>query len=180
MKRSNRIAVAQGIRLPTDKALSFLIHRKDGGLAYSLDNTLYRTEIIRSLGGFPQVCLTCTDGLLKRRVEAAGYFWAIDTTLQSRHLKNGIRDYWKHWMKMQKLCSCSNKCYAPRNNVYLARCFLTSPVRAVDLALESGLLRMLFVYPYHRWKELEVGLRHIPYSVPNQNYGKEIVFRSST
>lgn len=175
IKADDRIAVAQGIRLPTDEVLQLLFHRKDRGVAYSLDNNLYRTAAIRSIGGFPEVCRTCSDGFLKQALENAGYLWVIDTGVVSGHIRDGIRSYWKHWVAMQALCTCSNKHYG-RLNASLLRSFVSSPIRAVILAAQYRVPRIILVYPYHRWKTLEVGLRHMPYVTTNQFYGKEIVY----
>lgn len=64
----------------------------------SLDNTLFITEAIRNLGGFP-ITRTSTgvDTILAHILSESGFRWLVDYSVISVHLrKNGVRDAIKH------------------------------------------------------------------------------------
>jgi len=84
-----KVAVAQGWRLSTNQSLLDL----EIGVpmvkspAYSIDNNLFRTSVIRSLGGFPTYVSYCVDGVLRSKVIRSGWEWVTDTNAVSTHLK---------------------------------------------------------------------------------------------
>ncbi len=93
------VAVAQGIRIFKGSRVFEAIETyqyQTGRLPrwfYSLDNTLYRTEIIRRLGGYPKICPVSTDGALRQQVLKGGYLWLADLQCISRHLRPR---FWTH------------------------------------------------------------------------------------
>ncbi len=113
-----KIAVASGIRFanqpPGVRKLQQYVTRKYRGeaelaswlksrqmsaftLGKTLDNTIYRTSVIRKLGGFPKLDVNAgTDTMLAYRLEKAGYNWAVDYNVQSIHLRQGLRQELKH------------------------------------------------------------------------------------
>jgi len=84
-----KVAVVQGWRYSTNQALLDL----EIGVPsvkfrlYSIDNNLYRTGVIRSVGGFPTYVNYCIDGVLRSLVIRAGWEWVTDLSLVSVHMK---------------------------------------------------------------------------------------------
>lgn len=79
------VAVAQGWRLSTNRIMNFL--HCEIRPTYSLDNNIYKTHIIRWLGGFPTNVKYGVDRLLRHRVLNAGLSWVTDPTVISNHIK---------------------------------------------------------------------------------------------
>jgi glycosyltransferase involved in cell wall biosynthesis len=69
-------------------------------LAKTLDNTIYRTEVIREIGGFPRLSVAAgIDHALAHLVHMSGYEWKVNYNVRSTHLRRGIRDELahRHW-----------------------------------------------------------------------------------
>jgi glycosyltransferase involved in cell wall biosynthesis len=61
-------------------------------LGKTLDNTIYKTEIMRGLGGFPKIQANAgTETILAYTIAEAGYYWAVNYNTQSTHLRSGLR-----------------------------------------------------------------------------------------
>jgi hypothetical protein len=66
-------------------------------LGSTLDNTIYKTAVVRSAGGFPMVKVNAgVDTTLAYRLKLAGYVWAVDYNVQSIHLRGGLRHELRH------------------------------------------------------------------------------------
>lgn len=66
-------------------------------LGKTLDNTIYKTKVIRALGGFPKLASSSgVDTLLAYVVSQAGYGWRVDYDVQSVHLRRGLRQELEH------------------------------------------------------------------------------------
>jgi GT2 family glycosyltransferase len=66
-------------------------------LGSTLDNTIYKTSVIRSIGGFPKVKVTAgVDTTLAYRINQAGYGWVVDYNVQSIHMRNGLKHELSH------------------------------------------------------------------------------------
>ena len=63
-----------------------------GGFGKSLDNTIWDTNVLRGLGGFPKLKYAGLDSYLWRLIEAKGYKWLVDYDVCSLHLHSG---FWK-------------------------------------------------------------------------------------
>ena len=161
----DNVAVCQGIRMPTDRTLLAIFGRDvwnsiDNNISkgYSIDNNIYRTRVIRKLGGFPRKCGTCTDGWLKKAVEDAGFEWVIDSSVISGHIYNGIRHYWRK-QEIIRLCTCG---FSQQGRLYefprLFRLAVTSPLYGLQIALRHNQPGAIFVYPYHRFRLMQAWL----------------------
>ena len=86
-----KVAVAQGWRISTQPTLrkfeEFGLRWFGGEKLYSIDNNIYRTEVIRRLGGFPRNVRYHVDAVLRSRILKAGLEWITDTSVISEHLK---------------------------------------------------------------------------------------------
>lgn len=66
-------------------------------LGKTLDNTIYRTKIMKSLGGFPKMRANAgVETVLAYMVAEAGYQWVVDYTAQSTHLRSGLQQELDH------------------------------------------------------------------------------------
>jgi len=66
-------------------------------LGKTLDNTIYRTQVLRSIGGFPKMRTNAgVDTVLAYKIQDAGYMWVVDYNVQSVHLRKGLMDELKH------------------------------------------------------------------------------------
>jgi hypothetical protein len=166
--RFPKVAVAQGIRYPTNTVL----RKMDEYAAYSsrqlgyfssgshlnrlmrssLDNTLFKTDIIKEVGGFPRECPICTDVILIKKLQKLGYDWLIDDKVISDHIKPDI-NYANAYHVMGKCVLNPNYCpffdIKVKNKVL--KVLLTSPIRALFMSFRMQEPRILFVYPIYRW-----------------------------
>ncbi|MCJ7635054.1 glycosyltransferase family 2 protein [Candidatus Bathyarchaeota archaeon] len=83
-------------------------------LGSTLDNTIYKTKIIKAIGGFPKIEVNAgVDTTLAYRLKQAGYSWIVDYNVQSTHLRKGLKQELRHqywygaqsyeiWRKIEK------------------------------------------------------------------------------
>jgi glycosyltransferase involved in cell wall biosynthesis len=63
----------------------------------TLDNTLYKTSIIRQLGGFPRMPKSVgVDNILAAHIHDSGYAWLVDYNIVSTHLRKGLSQELNH------------------------------------------------------------------------------------
>ena len=113
-----RVAVASGVRFSThpkairdlekyvymkylqEKNLApYLSNRKASvfTLGKTLDNTLYVTEVIKKIGGFPMMSTNCgIDALLAYTLNVNGFRWNVSATCVSKHIRRGLRQELSH------------------------------------------------------------------------------------
>jgi glycosyltransferase involved in cell wall biosynthesis len=160
------VACAQGVRVPTDPVLRLLDEWQSGTpeqrrLQVSMDNNIFRTRVVRSLGGFPEICPVCADtALMKKMRSQTGYKWIIDPDVISLHMRNGLRASVEHRYKLINMCAGTPYC---ANNekpkvVAVFRVFLTSPIRALQIALKKNCPDVLWAYPLLRLYQLNISL----------------------
>src|SRR3990170_6701025 len=66
-------------------------------LGKTLDNTIYKTSIIKSIGGFPWTGVNAgVDTMLAYKIDQAGYQWVVDYSVQSLHLRKGLKQKLDH------------------------------------------------------------------------------------
>ena len=162
------VAVAQGVRLTTNpvfKKIEEVSLERD--LRYSsIDNNLYRTDVIKSLGGFDVRFHISCDRNLQDRVWKAGYKWIVDKTLVSDHIRDSVSQSAKHVYELSKFANY------PDNLSFssvLSR-FLFSPIRGVEVSLKKKCPQAFVVYPYWRFMLLKSTLKMAP-KQSNRNKG---------
>jgi glycosyltransferase involved in cell wall biosynthesis len=119
----------------------------------TLDNTIYKTDLIRQLGGFPTLPLSAgVDHVLAQRVFSAGYRWKVDYDVKSVHLRTGLADELAHnyWYG-----ACSDQLEAallrkPAKTKMLALRLMLSPIRGLQIALKTRTPQSVYVYPLLR------------------------------
>ncbi len=66
-------------------------------LGKTLDNTIYRTKVVRKIGGFPLLKSSSgVDTILAYLVNQAGYYWVVDYGVQSIHFRRGLKQELEH------------------------------------------------------------------------------------
>jgi glycosyltransferase involved in cell wall biosynthesis len=159
-------AVASGIRFPSQpiafrNLVEYNVERYPRNLEDSdvfhfgktLDNTIYRTGIIRNIGGFPRISLdACVDNVLAKRLYEAGFKWKVDYRVKSLHIRKGLRDELRHfyWYGAQYPVL---EPYITGRHASLKR-FLKnlvfSPKDGLGLALKLDSPQLMYVYPLIR------------------------------
>jgi len=147
--KEEEVAVASGVRLPSlSKSLlkineHSLEKARSLGFPYfkTLDNTIYKTTVIRGLGGFPRTRMII-DTVLAKQIKDAGFKWVVDYETVSIHLKTLLDE-----VKSQYFYGCMDK----KNNFLedLARTAY-SPFRGVEVAWKKKCWQAAFVYPMLR------------------------------
>lgn len=97
------VAVAQGVRVATNQILRvFDMIRVNSKEPYRcIDQNIYNTRAIRSLGGFPNVP-RATDLALQENVFKSGFRWVTDKTIVSLHMRGGVWQEGKHIFEMTR------------------------------------------------------------------------------
>ncbi|PVX24561.1 MAG: hypothetical protein CW716_09830 [Candidatus Bathyarchaeum sp.] len=112
------VAVASGVRFSTkpdtirdlekyvyrkylmeEKLAPYLSNRKASvfTLGKTLDNTLYRTDVMRKVGGFPYLSTSSgVDTLLTYILKAHGFEWRVDPSCVSQHIRKGLKQELNH------------------------------------------------------------------------------------
>ncbi len=78
---------------------SYLSKRKLSSLTLgkTLDNTMYKTDVIRAIGGFPCMSANCgVDTMLVFKLRQHGYDWNVNPLCQSVHLRRGLQQILNH------------------------------------------------------------------------------------
>ena len=160
-------AVASGSRFPSQplalrKLLEYDLKTysrdlEDGDFfhfAKTLDNTIYKTDIIRKIGGFPRITLdACVDNVLAKRLHESGFKWKVEYNVRSLHLRKGLRDELRHfgWYGEQYpflLPYLFGKHAVARD--FLRR-LLFSPKTALRFALRLDEAQLIYIIPLIRF-----------------------------
>jgi glycosyltransferase involved in cell wall biosynthesis len=66
-------------------------------LGKTLDNTIYKTKIIKALGGFPRMRVNAgVETILAYKIDQASYHWSVDYNVQSLHMRKGLKQELDH------------------------------------------------------------------------------------
>jgi glycosyltransferase involved in cell wall biosynthesis len=162
------VGCAQGIRFSSRRALRILDEWQYGDSRrktplVSIDNNMFRTKVIRALGGFPTSCPYCTDSILRNKIRIeTSYKWVIDYKLVSFHLRDALRSSIEHNYKWVGMCTktpyCSKAGEQP-STFNTLRVSLTSPLRALHLAVKRNCPELIWVYPLLRYYQFKAFLR---------------------
>jgi len=163
---NEKVAVASGIRLANKpravrKLEEYKMERysKENFLYPTLDNTMYKTEPIQKLGGFPRLYTSGgLDIVLAKRLYSKGYTWKVDYTVKSTHLRDGLGEELMHeyWYG-----ACKRKIDPGVLNAWEALRLLFSPIRGLDIAIKKRAPQIVYIYPLLRFYHLKGILRSI-------------------
>lgn len=154
---SREVAVAQGLRLsrgsrPIEAMERWALEHNQllKGMV-SIDNNLYRTDIIRKLGGYPRSRPgegNWPDGLLFNNVFRNGYKWVVDPECISGHFRPSFWGYVRHFIGFSR----RRVWHLPGESPYrhYAR-LLFSPLRGAEIARAYHVPSVLAAYPILRY-----------------------------
>jgi len=145
------VACAQGIRTATHPVLRKLdeyVAERQVLFMLSIDNNIYKTEVIREIGGFPATCPICIDRNLWDKILDARYKWIIDKNVVSDHIRPGIVYELKHKYNTYLNTRKPEAGITFRNMV---RIFAFSPLRALHIVWKTRRPEILYVYPLIRF-----------------------------
>lgn len=171
----SKVAIASGIRICKGSAFgletfskveefAFERYRKGqdtGGFdldkflyGKTIDNTIYKTAVMRKLGGFPKLEATAgVDNLLAYQVHLAGYKWIVDYSVRSDHLRKSFREELNHRFWYGTCADAISKAfglpYASLKRQILRLCF--SPIRGFQVGITKRDLKATYVYPLIRF-----------------------------
>jgi glycosyltransferase involved in cell wall biosynthesis len=176
---SDKVAVASGMRFVSqpkylatlqkyvakkyrgERYLSSWLRSREASsftLGKTLDNTIYVTEIMRKIGGFPRLNTTAgVDTVLAYSLENAGYKWHVDYSTQSIHLRSGLREEIEHqysygcqlqeiWRSLKFI-----DVDVPINRFSIVSRLLYSPLTGLIVALKTRQPEILVVHPLIRF-----------------------------
>jgi glycosyltransferase involved in cell wall biosynthesis len=132
-------------------------------LGKTLDNTIYKTKVVRSIGGFPKIKVNAgVDTTLAYRLQQAGYHWIVDYCVQSTHIRRGLRQELRHqyWYATQlneiwgRIELETNRPPPITKSSILSR-FFTSPFTGVFVALKTNEPTIAYIHPLIRFYYLK-------------------------
>ena len=128
-------------------------------LGSTLDNTIYRTSVIRGVGGFPKVKVNAgVDTTLAYRLNQAGYGWVVDYNVQSIHLRSGLRhelshQYWYGTQVHEIWCRIQLETNQPppisRFGIFYR--FVISPFTGLFVAYKTREPTIVYIHPLVRF-----------------------------
>ncbi len=144
---------------------SWLRNRQNAAftLGSTLDNTIYKTAVVKSVGGFPTVKVNAgVDTTLAYRLKLAGYGWAVDYNVQSIHLRGGLghelrHQYWygtqsrEIWQKVERDSSQR----APVSQFGIFYRFAISPFTGLFVAYKMREATIAYIHPLIRFYYLK-------------------------
>lgn len=156
-----RVVVAQGIRVtthPTLRCLAEYAYRKDRrNLGYSIDNNIFRTSLLRKLGGFPSRCPLFVDKELLDIVNGTRYYkWIVDETVVSYHIRESVLQAASHGHKQVRLAV--NDRFPGITFLKVLRSAATSPSSGARITLKTRCPDIFVVYPFLRLMALKTFL----------------------
>jgi hypothetical protein len=132
-------------------------------LGKTLDNTIYKTSVIRKIGGFPKMPVNAgVDTILAYKLHEAGYQWIVDYTVQSIHLRKGLMQELHHqyWYGTQlyeiwKRVESETNRPPPVTKFGIMYRFFTSPFTGLFVAIKTREATIPYIHPlirlYYMW-----------------------------
>ena len=132
-------------------------------LGKTLDNTIYKTEAIREIGGFPKIKVNAgVDTTLAYRLQEAGHYWIVDYKIQSIHIRQDLKhelnhQYWyatqlhEIWGRIEKE---TNRPPPITKSSIMSR-FITSPFTGLFVAIKTREPTIAYIHPLIRFYYLK-------------------------
>jgi hypothetical protein len=163
----NNVAAASGLRfLPKNNFCSniepYTLTRygKENIENYgkTLDNTIWNTNTLRNLGGFPKLNHAGIDTYLHCLFNSKGYKWLVNYNVQSLHMHNSFLNELHHnYFYGQSLPELYNKMssfstFGSDTSIqYFLKKTLVSPIAALKMAKRMRDSRLILAYPMVRF-----------------------------
>jgi len=162
-----QVICAQGIRVSDEKLLRVFdewqhaTHRgKLPIIVQGIDNNMFRTKLMRAVGEVPDVCPICADSALHKTISRTRFKWITDVNVVSLHIRKGLKESVYHQIKLGTLCTQSPLCAANAPNLKgVFRVFVTSPLRAIQIAVTRNCPSAVWAYPLYRFYFVDATLK---------------------
>jgi len=142
------VAVAQGIRLPSHPLLKAIYEYKTAEkFTSSLDNNIWRTKVIRKIGGFPEHRRYMADRYLHPKVLSYGFEWVVDHGVVSVHIRENIKKTLEHYHG----ALMRSEIQQPLDSASIgtmAKILFEGLIRSAHIAIKENLPSIFLVYPY--------------------------------
>jgi glycosyltransferase involved in cell wall biosynthesis len=128
-------------------------------LGKTLDNTIYRTSVVREVGGFPKLASSSgVDTLLAYEINLHGYQWFVDYDVQSVHLRSDLWQELHHqfWYARQlpemwrKISNLTHKKPPPITKLGVVQRFVMSPATGLFMAYQTREPTLAYIHPLIR------------------------------
>lgn len=152
---NQKVVVAQGIRIPTNPTMRIIYEyslerfKKKAWQSLTFDNNIFRTRIVKKLGGFPKEYPISVDLAFAYIAMKAGYRWVTDTNVVSDHIRKKFLGEMKHREKLLLLSKRKQELDEASFKNILRR-FLTSPLRSAHITYKKHYPISFFAYPVER------------------------------
>jgi len=128
-------------------------------LGKTLDNTIYKTRIIKVVGGFPKMPVNAgVDTILAYKLNQAGYYWVVNYNVQSIHLRKGLKQELSHqyWYGTQlyaiwQRIETETSRHPPVTKFGIMYRFFTSPFTGLFVAVKTREPTITYVHPLVRF-----------------------------
>lgn len=173
---SSNVAAASGMRFASQprgvRALQLYVAKKYRGeanlaswlknrenaaftLGSTLDNTIYKTNVVRSIGGFPKIKVNAgVDTTLAYRLREAGFSWRVNYDVQSVHLRGSLKHELRHqyWYGMQsreiwQKIAYETKQPPPISKFGIVYRFVISPFTGAFMAFKMKEPTIMYIHP---------------------------------
>ena len=160
------VGAASGLRFLPKSNFCYSIEpyqltRKDidfyGGFGNTLDNTIWNTEGLRGIDGFPKVNFAGIDTFVYHAFLAKGYRWRVDYSVRSLHMHYGgflneVRHYYFYGSSLPQIYGRLSTfgLYGKENARTLFVRLLKSPVSSLRMSFKMHDPRLMLVYPIIR------------------------------
>jgi glycosyltransferase involved in cell wall biosynthesis len=128
-------------------------------LGKTLDNTIYKTQAVRQIGGFPKLGSSSgVDTILAYEIAANGYTWQVDYEVQSIHLRKGLMQELHHqfWYAKQlpemwqKINEATQRKAPPVTKFGIIYRFVMSPFTGLFMAFKTREPTLSYIHPLIR------------------------------
>jgi GT2 family glycosyltransferase len=138
-------------RFETAKVDTFILGR-------SFDNTFYRTDTIKAIGGFPKANFNSgLDTVLAYKLQGLGYKWRVEYHIQSIHLHGGLSTelqkqfwYWNQLPQVLKTLQIQVGVKLPVTKFNTAIRLFSAPLIGFRISLKTHVPGTFIVYPLQR------------------------------
>jgi glycosyltransferase involved in cell wall biosynthesis len=128
-------------------------------LGKTLDNTIYKTNIIKDVGGFPKMPVNAgVDTILAYKLNQAGYHWVVNYNVQSIHLRKGLKQELSHqyWYGTQlyaiwRRIATETSRHPPVTKFGIIYRFFTSPFTGLFVAVKTKEPTITYIHPLVRF-----------------------------
>ena len=128
-------------------------------LGKTLDNTIYRTRIVREVGGFPKLASSSgVDTILAYEIASHGYGWNVNYDVQSVHVRQSLKQELHHqyWYAKQlpemwrKISDATHKQAPPVTKFGIIYRLFISPFTGLFMAYKTREPSLVYIHPLIR------------------------------